>query len=60
MALTDRGFTNCDVTAVFRGLPQTEFKVRFGSARADAKPSTTDPRNYESYREMRFEMNHLF
>lgn len=60
MALTDRGFTNCDVTAVFHGLPQTEFKVRFGSARADAKPSTTDPRNYESYREMRFEMNHLF
>lgn len=60
VTLTDRRVLGFDVTASFHRLPQTEFKLRTGAVQADAKPSATDPRNYESYRELRLEMNHLF
>jgi hypothetical protein len=60
VSLTDRRILTFDVVATFRGLPQTEFKVRTAFVRADAKPSATDWKNYESYRELRVEMNHLF
>lgn len=60
VTLTDRRILTFDVIATLKSLPQTEFKVRAAFVRADAKPSTTDWRNYESYRELRVEMNHLF
>ncbi len=60
VTLTDRRVLAFDVVASFHRLPQTEFKLRAAAVRADAKPAATDRRNYESYREVRLEMNHLF
>jgi hypothetical protein len=60
VTLTDRALLSFDVTTSFRRLPRTAFKVRLGLLNADAKPATPVAIDYESYRELRFEMNHLF
>lgn len=58
--LTDRKVYVIDLVTAFRALPQTAFKLRLGVIRADARPAAPVTIDYESYREMRFEMNRLF
>lgn len=60
VTLTDRALLAFDLTTSFRRLPRTAFKVRLGLLNADAKPAVPVAIDYESYRELRFEMNHLF
>lgn len=58
--LTDRGVFTLEASAVLRWLPRTGFKLRTGLADADARPALSPAVNYESYREFRFDVNHLF
>jgi hypothetical protein len=60
VTLTDRALFAFDVITSFRRLPRTAFKLRLGILNADAKPATPVALDYESSRELRFEMNHLF
>jgi len=59
---SDRTIFHVDAWQTFKALPNTEFKLRFATIKADpvtttAVPVTTD---YASYNEYRFEINYLF
>jgi hypothetical protein len=59
-SLTDRALLSVDVISAVRRLPHTTFKMRIGLLNADAKPAAPVAVDYESYRELRLELNHLF
>lgn len=58
--LTDRTVCLIDLVTELRALPRTVFKLRVGLIRADARPAVPVAVDYESYRDLRFEMNRLF
>jgi hypothetical protein len=57
VSLTDRSVYTFDCVALPRALPRTAFKLRVGLADAEAKPGSRD---FDSYREVRVEMNHFY
>ncbi len=55
---TDRNIWHLDATQAFAVLPATEFKLRLVLVDAERRPVAAE--DFESYDELRFEINHLF
>ncbi|MFM7273684.1 MAG: hypothetical protein ACKO4A_07485, partial [Gammaproteobacteria bacterium] len=55
---TDRDIWHLDATQTFAALPATEFKLRLAFVDAERRPVAAQ--DFESYDELRFEINHLF
>lgn len=54
---SDRNVWHLDAVQAFAALPATEFKLRLALVDARRRPATA--RDFESYDELRFEINHL-